>query len=1061
MKKILALVLAFAMVFSSIPVVFADSVSEEAKALAMIGALKGDNDGVTVEYLAQTPTRLQAAIMLLRLKGLEEEAMAFESEDNFEDVLDYPWAEGKNMMAYLKANPAVGFRGTDKGFEPNREITAKEFYKVILVSLGYVESDAEVVGDFTWDTLEEKLAEVGLGKVLEAESFTNNEMAVATVEALGLKLKDSDVTLLAKLVEDGVVDEEAAVAAGLIEEAAAEVTVAVDSVKALGNTVVEVVFEEDVDEAALGNADNYAIEGLEIKDVVVTGSDSVRLETAAMTAGKIYTLTVGEEKVNYTGVAKRSGGPEIDEVESEDVEEVVITFDKNLDYESATDVNNYSIAGVEIVEAEVDENEVTLTTKGLKNKQRYTVKVTNIKSIDGVSRRSTSKSFSTRVDTTPPRIDSGKTKVETNQRIILYFNEKVTKETAEDLANYTIKENKTDGAELEILSVTWDSDDKDNVEIITEPQSHNVKYKLTVNNISDRRKEANVMTRPSTWNFKGAREDKTAPNIKAPTVISNTAIMLEFSDDSRIDEDSALDLSNYTFSKGNEDLVIEDIVKVKSKNGLFKALLTVEGMEAGKRHTLKVVDVLDEFGNAMREKTVSFTPKATEFASANLEEVEVKDKNTIVLRFDKDLVEETAENIANYNINKDIGAPTKAEYDDDEREVKLTVNELTQGVEYKITVDGVQDLVGNVLVFKDVKFDTKDFSDKDKAWDKEAPKLYDAYAVNKFVVALEFDEEVYYKENTKLVLKYKEDNGDEEDNGDKLLELELEAKSRVDDNTVIEFSKYNEDEDDNKEWVALKEGVTYTVFKVVYDDDNEGAIYDLANNTFELEDGEVFEFDGTDEDPELAYVENIEQVNGTTFEVTMSKNVALKGGANVKNVKDNKNREFEVKVDADDKNVVRFVAKDPIKEGVEYEFNLYTLLTDEHGFEVENEEYEDGNNSEGKTVLLGDYTDEDEPYIVDVIVVDRETIEVEFSEHIKSATGAFKLKNIDTDRNITITVDKVKEEIVTLTLGTPLEARYEYELTLIEDKVLDFVEKKAAEDVFYFYGTDLAKVNKN
>jgi len=1048
MKKILALVLAFAMVFSSIPVVFADSVSEEAKALAMIGALKGDNDGVTVEYLAQTPTRLQAAIMLLRLKGLEEEAMAFESEDNFEDVLDYPWAEGKNMMAYLKANPAVGFRGTDKGFEPNREITAKEFYKVILVSLGYVESDAEVVGDFTWDTLEEKLAEVGLGKVLEAESFTNNEMAVATVEALGLKLKDSDVTLLAKLVEDGVVDEEAAVAAGLIEEAAAEVTVAVDSVKALGNTVVEVVFEEDVDEAALGNADNYAIEGLEIKNVVVTGSDSVRLETAAMTAGKIYTLTVGEEKVNFTGVAKKSDGPELTDAVSEDVEEVVLTFDMNLDYESATDVSNYSISGVEIVEAEVDEDEVTLTTKGLKNKQRYTVKVTNIKSIDGVTRRATSRSFSTRVDTVPPRINSDKTKVETNQRIILYFNEKVTKETAEDLANYTIKENKTDGAELEILSVTWDSDDKDNVEIITEPQSHNVKYKLTVNNISDRRKEANVMTRPSTWNFKGAREDKTAPNIKAPTVISNTAIMLEFSDDSRIDEDSALDLSNYTFSKGNEDLVIEDIVKVKSKNGLFKALLTVEGMEANKRHTLKVVDVLDEFGNAMREKTVSFTPKATEFASANLEEVEVKDKNTIVLKFDKDLVEETAENIANYNINKDIGAPTKAEYDDDEREVKLTVNELTQGVEYKITVDGVQDLVGNVLVFKDVKFDTKSFS-KDKAWDKEAPKLYDAYAVNKYVVALEFDEEVDYKDNTKLVLKYKEDNGDEEDNGDKLLELELEAKSRVDDNTVIEFSKYDAE-------VELKEGVTYTVYKVVYDDDDkEGAIYDLAGNTFELEDGEVFEFDGTDEDPELAYVENYEQVNGVTFVLTMSKNVEKIEGKD--NVEVN-GITFKISVD---KNEVTFEGNKPIKEGVEYEFNLCELLTDEHGFEVENEEYEDGKNDEGKTVLLGDYTDEDEPYIVDVIVVDRETIEVEFSEHIKSATGAFKLKNIDTDRNITITEVKVDEEIVTLTLGTPLEARYEYELTLIEGKALDFVEKKAAEDVFYFYGTDLAKVEIN
>jgi len=94
-----------------------------------------------------------------------------------------------------------------------------------------------------------------------------------------------------------------------------------------------------------------------------------------MTSGKLYKLTVGEKTVQFTGIAKVSGGPEIDDAVSEDVEEVVIDFNKNIDYATGTDVNNYSINGVEILKAEVDGDEVTLTTEGLKDRTKYTVKL--------------------------------------------------------------------------------------------------------------------------------------------------------------------------------------------------------------------------------------------------------------------------------------------------------------------------------------------------------------------------------------------------------------------------------------------------------------------------------------------------------------------------------------------------------------------------------------------------------------------------------------------------------------------------------------------------------------
>ncbi|NLK36008.1 MAG: hypothetical protein GX301_11345, partial [Gracilibacteraceae bacterium] len=692
-KKILALLLAFAMMFSSITVAFADepaTIGADAKALETMGVLQGDTGTVTPEYLVKETTRMQAAIMYLRLRGLEDEAKAFTGTDNFTDAGTMVWGEGKAMMAYLKANPQLGWIGGDGGrFNPFATITAQEFYKVMLEALGYKQTTAEAEGDFKWTEVMAFAAEKGLVKVADVEKFTNNDLATATMEALKVNVKDSKDTLAVKLVDDGMINKEAAIEAGLYVK---EIAAAVKSAKALGNSVVEVKFEDDVD-AAAENADNYAIEGLEVKSAVVTGKDTARLETAAMTSGKVYKLTVGEKTVQFAGIAKVSGGPEIDTVKSEDVEEVVIKFNKNIDLATGTDVDNYSIKDVEIVKAEVDGKEVTLTTEGLKDRTKYSVRATNIKSVDGVAKRTNTESFTVRFDTNAPKID-GDIEVQTNERIVVKFNEKVTKESAENLDNYSIKVDESNGSELDILSVTWDSDDENNVEIVTEPMEKREDYKLSVNNIADQRKVANVMTRPATKVYRAVAEDNKAPEWKTLTVLSPTTIMVEFADGSKIDEDSALDLNNYEL----EDLNIESIRTIKNEWKTFRAILTVEEMETGKTYDLTIYDILDEFGNAMKETKKPAKAISSNLASAKLETAVATGKNAITLTFDKEIDETTAENIANYEIDEEVGAPTKAELQDDGVTVKLEVNDIINGYgEYDIIVDGVEDLAGNEL----------------------------------------------------------------------------------------------------------------------------------------------------------------------------------------------------------------------------------------------------------------------------------------------------------------------------------------------------------------------------
>jgi hypothetical protein len=1069
MKKTLALVLALAMVFSSITVAFAeDTLGEDAQTCADLGMLKGEGGTVDAAYTATAPTRLQAAVMFLRLKGLEAEALAFTGEDNFADG-EIAWAEGANLIAYLKANPQLGWIGDGTSFNPEGVMTAQAYYKVMLEALGYKQTTDEVAGDFAWTEVLTFAASVGLSKVAEVENFTVNDLAIATVEALKVNVKDTEKTLADTLVEAGVIDEAAAVAAGLVEEVPTTVGVAIDDVYATGNAVVVVEFEEDVDPAAAGNIANYAIEGLEINAVTVADTDKVVLDTAAMSTGKLYTLTVGESSMKFAGVAKVSGAPEIDKVVSEDVEEVVITFTKNIDQATGTDVANYSIAGVEIAKAEVDEDEVTLTTVGLKNKTKYTVRVTNIKSVDGATKKSTSDTFTSKFDVAAPKVS--KVDPETNQRLKVTFNEKVTKESAEDLANYEIKVDEKDGGTLDVVSVEWDSDDENFVYVVTEPQERNEDYKISVNGIVDQRKAGNTMTRPDSEKFKGVKEDETAPKVDSVRVLSPTSILVSFKDDSRIDEASATDINNYDL----DGLYIEEIRVQEDAYQIFRVILVVEEMEDGESYSLRINDIEDEFGNTMdKEDKTTVRATSSNVAAVAVKSVVARGENTVYVEFSDEVDEASAENISNYNIDEGVGAPRKAEYDefdlnkngkienDEKYLVKLTTNDIVNGWanEYDLVVDGVLDLAGNELYHKGkVTVDTV-------FWDKTAPELEDGDAIDENVVSLTFDEKVRLNalraaspnDAVKLILSVNDTEPKAYAN-----QVELVAKDIIDDDTVVEFCYYKAD----GTLLALPENVTYSVYKVVYYDGSsfvDGGITDYAGNPVVV--GDVMNadisFEGTAEEHEAVEMDSYSQIDAKTFELVFPRKVVITNSTASTSL-----GVFDVEYESagvteDDK--IRLVKKvDYIEEDKDYIFNFKDFLADKLGFTVANDEdLPDATPTAiHRTELTGEYDDEDEPYVDDVVARDRKWIKVVFNERIVEtpiAPSDFELKNYDLDKGITI--DKVEPDtlndgIIYLRVVKPLEARYEYSLEL-KGNIKDFRGLTAEKDTYYFDGTNVA-----
>lgn len=171
------------------------TVVSDAQIVTDLGILQGDETGVGATYLNKSTTRIQAAIMFLRLKGLEQDALAYKGTDNFSDAVQV-WTEGQTILAYLKANPSLGWSGVgDNKFEPLAVISAEQYYKVMLEVLNYKQDV-----DFEFKNVLTAAGSIGLSKAATVKSFKNVNIATATVEALNAKSKGQSSTLAETLV---------------------------------------------------------------------------------------------------------------------------------------------------------------------------------------------------------------------------------------------------------------------------------------------------------------------------------------------------------------------------------------------------------------------------------------------------------------------------------------------------------------------------------------------------------------------------------------------------------------------------------------------------------------------------------------------------------------------------------------------------------------------------------------------------------------------------------------------------------------------------------------------
>ncbi len=208
-KRVLAFLCALLLLTGAVPFAAAQEgeTLRAADALHTLGLINGT--GASGYALESPATRAQAAVLLVRLAGAQQDAAA----DNwFSGYRDVPtWASRAVHYAVHQGwidSPASA--GLD--FHPDTAITADEWFTFLLRMLGY-DDDA---GDFSPDSAALFAQHIGLTPQASTGFLSRGQLFILLESALSFSYKDGSATVISRLIDRGIVSRAAANALGFL-----------------------------------------------------------------------------------------------------------------------------------------------------------------------------------------------------------------------------------------------------------------------------------------------------------------------------------------------------------------------------------------------------------------------------------------------------------------------------------------------------------------------------------------------------------------------------------------------------------------------------------------------------------------------------------------------------------------------------------------------------------------------------------------------------------------------------------------------------------------------------
>ncbi|MFO7611721.1 MAG: CAP-associated domain-containing protein [Clostridia bacterium] len=216
MKKTLSVLISIAILFSCLAS-FPDRVSAQekylwyAENLSKIGVFIGTGSSFELD---RPPTRLEGAVMFVRLLGGEDEALMMNYPHPFRDVPEW----GRGYVGYLYHYGLSNGVSTYE-FGSFLEMQAKSFMTFGLRALGY--TDSGTGADFSWEhalefAYENDILDYGGYMELKNEIFLRDHVALLSYGFLKTISNGTDESLAKRLVERGFVDRAAAEEIGVV-----------------------------------------------------------------------------------------------------------------------------------------------------------------------------------------------------------------------------------------------------------------------------------------------------------------------------------------------------------------------------------------------------------------------------------------------------------------------------------------------------------------------------------------------------------------------------------------------------------------------------------------------------------------------------------------------------------------------------------------------------------------------------------------------------------------------------------------------------------------------------
>jgi len=200
-RKIIACVLLAVMLTGSVS---AASYTAGAKELDALGLFDSTKDGYDLD---REVTIAEAIVMFVRLLGKEAEAKEMNYKHPFTNVPDWADAYVGYFYHYAYGNNFIDDEMYWDEFYLDGECYAEDFCALILLALGY--SDEALDYDNILDFAEE-IGIIDDSMYISSYWFTRDDCVALMYNALNIKIKGTNTTLLDKLVADKAVDRKAA-----------------------------------------------------------------------------------------------------------------------------------------------------------------------------------------------------------------------------------------------------------------------------------------------------------------------------------------------------------------------------------------------------------------------------------------------------------------------------------------------------------------------------------------------------------------------------------------------------------------------------------------------------------------------------------------------------------------------------------------------------------------------------------------------------------------------------------------------------------------------------------